>query len=322
MTPELSIILPIRQFDNILRKCITSLNNQTFSNFEVIVTETTGDSYAADISRKLHLAEEQLRILPPQKSNRFWDILSASVKNARGKYVLFLNPRQWLKNDTAERLVARMNESGADMVEMRMTKYISGLKIKDTSTDEAVPSDTLINGEQLRELASFIGNGSFITTSITDKIYRRDLLQEALAVNFPGEEFCDEILNINYLRNARSVLILSYSGVNFNWQDTLTDYRFSALEDAKHAYMFKKVCGQDLPLITQELHDRLNRHISALTLEQGWTRQATIYFLERELRNPVWKEIGVTETAEELMPSMAAKPLKESIADLLKKLLS
>lgn len=321
MNPELSLILPIRNYDKVLRKCITSLNNQTFTDFEVIVSDSSHTNYAKDVERKLHLQEERIRILAPTPGACHWQQMASGVAAARGKYVLFLNPRQWLSPDAAERLTTRMNESGADLVTMQLVKHISALKVKNTPPDDTTPTDTLIFGEELRELTRFIGDGSMISTSMTDKIYRRDLLREALAIKFPGEERCDEILNINYLRHARSVLLLSYRGLNCNWQDTSTEYRYAALEDAKHAYTFKQLCGQDPERISEELRQRLNHHVYSLIVEQGWTRDATVYFLDRELNDPIWREVGVVQSASELLPAVPNKQLKDAISDILKKLL-
>lgn len=321
MSPELSFILLVRNDDKILRRTIKALNHQTFSDFEIVVSDQTFTRYATDLERKLRVDPERLLFTDPVEGGTLWEQMRRAVEATRGEKVIFVSPWMWLENGAARQLVEAMDESQADMVAMRIMERLQGLTVKTISPEDETVTDTVIEGAELREYSRFISERTIISRSIYDKIYRRDLLLEALAVNFPAEEGCDEILNIQYLRHARKVLLLSYKGLNYNWQDTVRQYRYAALDDAKKTYSHKLVCGQNTESIREELRSRLQHHVDALITEHGWTREATVFFLERELRDPLWQEVGVTETAEELTARASSSQRLSSFPRLLKKLL-
>ena len=91
--PKISIIIPTRNRNSYLKKCLTSLINQTFKNFEVLVCDDGGTS------KNTKLVAEKFNKYFPVKY--FWNkdkgaMSPASARNigwkkAQGKYLLFLD---------------------------------------------------------------------------------------------------------------------------------------------------------------------------------------------------------------------------------------
>ncbi len=321
MGVKVSLILAVRGDDTILRRCITAVNSQTFSDFELILADASYTGYAQALERKLDCYPERVKVVESNPDISPWHHFRKGVEAASGRYVIFLDPSQWLEDETVERLVEAMEGYGAELAEMRTVKCINGVAVR---TDNPVPSevtaDSVISGARLRAMTAYIGRGSYISPSIHDKIYLRELLIDALAPECGCGSRCNELLNIQYLRHTRSVVLLSFAGLNYNWQDQQPVYRYSALADAKAAYRYKSLCGQDITCIREELMGRLERHAHGLIVDNGWTREATLHFLRRELADPFWRQSGIEANADELVEAVVKRDRWHDLAAVLRRL--
>lgn len=302
MTETVSLILPVIGDDTILRRCITAINAQTYQHVEVIVAYNSRHAYDNALERKLDRFGGNVTIIPGKPSVARWQQWRDAIRSASGKYVMMLGHNQWLESDAVEVMCRCMEQTGTDLAEMRTVKCINGVAMKNNNpVPDAIPVDTPISGENLRSLARFIGDGSYISPSVNDKIFRRDLLLEACAPDYDGYASCAVVLDTHYMRYARSMVFMSYAGLNYNWESETERYRYSALDDAKQAFRLKELCGQDFGCLATELTEALYRHTHGLIVDNGWTPEATRHFLEIELADPLWKRIGVTETADRLV---------------------
>lgn len=319
--PQVSLILAVRADESILRRCITAVNAQTYADFELVLADASYDGYTKALERKLDCYPDRVRLVESEPDIDVWHQLRRAVEAASGRYIIFLDPAQWLEDDTLAMMVGAMENYEVDMAEMRTVKCINGVAVR---TDNPVPSevtaDTVITGDRLRAMTAYIGRGSYISPSIYDKIYLRELLVEALAPDCGCGSRSDELLNIQYLRHARSVVLLSFAGLNYNWQDQQPVYRYSALDDAKAAFRFKSLCCQDSACIREELKGRLERHAHGLIVDNGWTREATLHFLRRELADPFWRQAAIDVTAEELVEAVVKRDRWHDLATVLSRL--
>jgi|GEM_PF-6647766 len=307
MTPVLSLILAIGANDTLLRRCVNALAAQTFADAGLVVADCSFLGYAEALRRKLPKEEGSIAVKfiagAPQTPR--WEQLRSAVAEASGTYVIFADPGQWLEPDAAARLVECMQRTGADLAEMRSVGRFKGTPVKNgNSVPDEIDSDALIDGGRLRKYACFIGDGSLITSSLNDKIYRREVLAEALSVDYPGDASAAEMVNVQYMRHAASMVFLSYAGLNYNSGDSIGRCDCSALAEAKTAYTHKVLCGQDKDCCRNELEARLRRYVRSLIIDGGWTPEAAQFFMQRELADPFWRSAGVDVNAAELTDSV------------------
>lgn len=303
MTPALSLILAIGSNDTLLRRCVNALASQTFADAELVVADCSFCGYAEALRRKLPKGEGSIEVKFIESSPQTprWEQLRSAVAEASGTYVIFADPSQWLEQDAAARLVECMQHTGADLAEMRSVGRLTGMPVKNgNSVPDEIDSDALIDGDLLREYARFIGDGSIITSSINDKIYLRELLAEVFAVDYPGDTSAAEMVNVQYMRHAASMVFLSYAGLNYNSSKSIGRCDCSALAETKMAYTHKVLCGQDKDCCRDELLSRLSRYVRSLIIDGGWTPEAAQFFMQRELADPFWRGTGIDVAAAEL----------------------
>lgn len=89
---KVSIIIPFRDQKKYLKKCVSSILRKTdYENYEIILV----DNQSQEIETKSYLKEiknnSRIRILEYNKTFNFSAINNCAVKEAEGKYILFLN---------------------------------------------------------------------------------------------------------------------------------------------------------------------------------------------------------------------------------------
>ncbi len=111
-TPRVSIIIPAYHSQGTLRICLQGLRAQWFTDFEVIIVNSSTDTDTAEIvNRELPAAlfiQSPVRLLPHAARNR-------GVREARGSVLVFTDPDCRAAPDWLARLMAGMAQ-GADAV--------------------------------------------------------------------------------------------------------------------------------------------------------------------------------------------------------------
>lgn len=138
--PKVTIIVPVYKVEPYLRKCIDSIFDQSFSDFELILVDDGSpdncpaicDEYAAKDSRVVVIHQENGGL--PAARN-------AGLKVATGTYVTFCDSDDFYSPDWVSMLVAAMESSGADMI---IGNYIrveeTGTVIEKTSHEPGIYS--------------------------------------------------------------------------------------------------------------------------------------------------------------------------------------
>lgn len=103
MLPAISIIIPIYNAESYLEACITSVLNQTFTDFELILVNDGSSDQSESICRRF--ATEDNRVVCVSKPNGG----SSSAKNkgmeiARGKFIEFVDADDTIDRDYTENL--------------------------------------------------------------------------------------------------------------------------------------------------------------------------------------------------------------------------
>ena len=120
--PEVSVILPVYNVGEYLDICMESLERQTFRDFEALLIN---DGSTDDSAVRCRVwAEKDGRIRFIDKENEGVSATrNLGVRLARGKYLAFVDPDDWLEPAYLEKLRDRLEETGADFAECDLWRY-------------------------------------------------------------------------------------------------------------------------------------------------------------------------------------------------------
>ena len=113
-TPIVSIIVPIYNAENYLRRCLDSIVAQTFKDFEAILV----DDGSADGSGALcdEFAAKDVRFKVVHQENSGVSVArQTGMDVAQGKYVIHADSDDWVEKDWITQLVEKIEENDADI---------------------------------------------------------------------------------------------------------------------------------------------------------------------------------------------------------------
>lgn len=109
-----SIILPIYNIkEEFLRKCVNSLLKQTEKNIEIILINDGSSNNALEVCRELETLDERINVLD-QPNNGVSVARNNGLYHAKGDYICFIDPDDWVQPEYISSLLAALKKSGAD----------------------------------------------------------------------------------------------------------------------------------------------------------------------------------------------------------------
>ena len=128
--PEITVILPVYNVAEYMDQCLETVTGQTLRQIEILLIDD--GSTDASLAKCWEWAEKDPRATAFHREND--GVASArnfGVLMARGKYIAFVDPDDWLEKDYLEKLWKAAEEADADFAECDLWRYDnrSGKKI-------------------------------------------------------------------------------------------------------------------------------------------------------------------------------------------------
>lgn len=170
MSIRVSIIVPVHNAGQYLRKCLDSVLVQSFGNYECICVNDSSSDSSLDVLREYSEKDGRFKIIDGEFGGPS-ATRNAALAEAQGDYIAFLDADDWWEQGMLEKVVARAIETQADMVIFDYwLAYENGNRL-DTYRDQdmfARLNGTVVNMASCPELAGFVG--------IWDRLFRRNAL--------------------------------------------------------------------------------------------------------------------------------------------------
>lgn len=113
--PDLSIIVPIYKAEKYLDRCIKSILSQSYNSFELILVDDGSPDKSGDICDEYSKTDIRVRVFHKTNSG----VSSArqfGLDHAIGKYVIHIDPDDWVEQDMLLELYGKAERENADMV--------------------------------------------------------------------------------------------------------------------------------------------------------------------------------------------------------------
>ncbi len=175
---KISIIVPLYNSEKYLDKCIKSILNQTFKNFELILVNDGSKDKSLEICNKYE--KKDSRITAINKENEGSIIARRrGVEISKSQYITFIDSDDWIKANTIEILVNEINYSASDVIVFNMYKVLDSLGIVKKENDNSYFIKKYYKGDEIREeLASAYLHGHPFPAGLCGKVYKREILCE------------------------------------------------------------------------------------------------------------------------------------------------
>lgn len=112
--PKISVIVPIYNVEKYLERCVNSILNQTFSDFEVLLINDASTDRSLEVARRFS-RDSRVRVLNKPHSG-LGNTRNYGVEHAAGEYLLFVDSDDWIDKDMLSHLYSAAAEYKADLV--------------------------------------------------------------------------------------------------------------------------------------------------------------------------------------------------------------
>lgn len=113
--PAISIIIPVYNVEKYLRRCLDSVLNQTFADWEAICVNDGSPDNSADILAE-YAARDSRFVVVTQKNGGLSDARNTGMKHATGKYIMYLDSDDFIHPQTMEIAHYMAVRDGSDIV--------------------------------------------------------------------------------------------------------------------------------------------------------------------------------------------------------------
>lgn len=110
----ISIIVPIYNVEQYLRKCLDSIKKQTYKDFEVILVDDGSPDNSASICEEYVSKDSRFKLVR-KKNGGVSSARNAGIENSNGEYLTFVDPDDWIDEHYLERLYNLKVEHNADV---------------------------------------------------------------------------------------------------------------------------------------------------------------------------------------------------------------
>ena len=198
MRPMVSIIVPIYNAEQYLRRCVDSILNQEYTDFELLLVNDGSKDASGDICEEY--GDRDPRVIVIQKENTgVSDSRNRALDRARGKYLQFLDSDDWITPDATRLFVRAAEEYGCDMVISDFYRVVGErLSPKGDIEEEGVLTREEFAAHMMENPADFYYG------VLWNKLYRRDIVEEHNLRMDTDINWCEDFMfNLEYIRYAK-----------------------------------------------------------------------------------------------------------------------
>ena len=197
----ISVIIPVYNVENYLEECLKSVQNQTYTNIEVLLVNDGSTDNSKQICER-YCQEDSRFLLINQENQGLSAARNKGVEISTGEYIVFVDSDDIIKTNYLEKLMQYMTED-VDIVESQFT--VSNEEFLAKSFKE--PS-ILFEGNSQEAVKIFPKH--VLNVNAVTKLYRRSIVEAVPYID--GVIFEDVYCGIGMLKYIRKIIKIDYKG--------------------------------------------------------------------------------------------------------------
>ncbi len=228
---EFSIIVPVYNVEKEIRKCLDSIKNQTYGDFEVLCVDDCGKDSSMDIVREYAQKDNRFKILTHEHNRGVSAARNTGLDNVSGEYTMFVDSDDWLETNALEIIKNNFDKSKSEVIVFNIYNcYPDGKKeINDTTNfKKSNQTQVLLTENNLNTFIGVVWNRAYKTSLINDNHIRFPegmIIEDSdftfkISMHLKSVFIIEDVL-YNYLRN-REGSYTTEDAVNNRIKDEIT----------------------------------------------------------------------------------------------------
>ena len=248
--PSISIIVPVYNVEKYLKKCIDSILNQSFQNFELILVDDGSTDSSGEICNEYALKDRRVLVIHKENGG-LSSARNEGIKASSAEYVGFVDSDDYISFSMYEFLYNNLIENNADISICGLYNCYENNVYPQYSKKEFY----LLNNEQALKMAL---EGKIFSVHAVNKLYRKSLFEDVL---FPINKLSEDAFTIpKLLLKSRRVVVNTvplYFYVHRSGTITTSSYKKKDLDVIEAYFQNLKLVEEKCPKLKKEAEFRL-----------------------------------------------------------------
>lgn len=194
---KISVIIPVYNTAEYLPYLCTDIDNQTYTDFEVIFIDDGSQDNSLEILEKYASGRYNIKVIK-EKHKGVSNARNVGLSHARGKYIRFLDSDDRIPKDSMEKLVYPIESLGED-IELVIANYRLISEITNM-TGEGLEEKRLRGEDFVLDFIRYFE--TFYIGSNCNKLYKNEIIKKYNIQFDRKARWCEDLIfNIDYLMN-------------------------------------------------------------------------------------------------------------------------
>lgn len=204
---SVSVIVPIYNSKNYLKKCVLSILNQTYTNIEVILIDDGSSDGSSKICDDFAIQDNRVKVVHIPNGG-VSNARNVGIQHATGEYIAFVDSDDYIDEDFLETLVKGMQKNSSDLCVSALSPERLGSSF-----------EIRIAPDYEKELLFLFQN--FLLFGPMVKLYRAEMIRKH-RISFPkGISYGEDLLfNLDYLSVIDRICYINQCGYHYVLDNT------------------------------------------------------------------------------------------------------
>lgn len=229
--PKISVIVPVYNVEQYLPRCIDSILDQTFTDFEVLLIDDGSTDNSGKICDEYAQKDNRIRVFH-KKNGGVSSARNLGIDESKGELITFIDSDDWLKQNCLQKIITNIED-----VDLLVFSYT--WVFYDGSTRTVTPKE--MKAEGTNEIENFILHLRHNSAKANmfgypwNKVFRKNIVKQNNIKFEKDLHYCeDEIFVLSYCLKIKKTKSISASLYN-HWlrNDSLT-YRYISYKEWMH----------------------------------------------------------------------------------------
>lgn len=199
-----SIIIPVYNAENTLRRCVDSVLNQEYSRFELILVDDGSRDSSGRICDEYAAKDERIKVIHKENTG-VSDTRNIGIDAAEGEFLQFVDADDWITADATKLMVREAVERNCELVITDFYRVVG----KRASHKGSIKEDGEMSREELAEHMKD-SPADFYYGVLWNKLFRKDIIMK-YGIRMDAEvSWCEDFLfNLEYLLHINKAYVLT-----------------------------------------------------------------------------------------------------------------
>lgn len=149
-TPKVSVLVPVYNVETYIEKCIESIRNQTFKDYELILCDDGSTDSSGSICDRFAEMDERIRVIHKENEGLLWT-RRRMFHEAKGEYFICIDSDDWVSTELLQKTVEYAEKNNSDVVAYGYARTTDAGEVTSIHAD-LYPDNTVFSGEKLQKI--------------------------------------------------------------------------------------------------------------------------------------------------------------------------